>query len=160
MHYSMDDVIHVEISEPPFWYFRQDLRDDFNVSNNTEVETILKDAGVIHSRNRPDSTDTHLYLTFSTEPSAENFLTRLTQYLHARNLILRVEYDLEPTLVANILHKEHEDNGLDIMSLTKRSLKRFVRERLSEHGSKYYPHHKTQQIKQITHDVVIPTLFC
>lgn len=160
--YSMDDVGHMEWGEPQYWYLRTDLREEMGVTSNLEAVDMLREAGVIHSRNRHKSTDEHLYMVFSTEPSAQNFLDRLNQYLKTRSMVLRVEYDVDPSLVARILHM-YEQSG-EVSSpeeLGVRRLKSVIRKALSGCGKQIREvmPDRNKRVKQIEQDIVLPKLY-
>lgn len=159
--YSMDDVGHMEWGEPQYWYLRTDLREEMGVTSNLEAADMLREAGVIHSRNRHRSTDEHLYMVFSTEPSAQNFLGRLNQYLRTRSMVLRVEYDVDPSLVARILYMYEESEEVSSEDLGVRRLKGVIRKALSGLGKKVceVTPDRNERVKQIEQDIVLPKLY-
>lgn len=55
-----------------------------NCGSNYEVREKLEEAGVIHHNNRAEAETCAMWVKFSTEEAAQNFIDRLNEYLRER----------------------------------------------------------------------------
>jgi hypothetical protein len=86
--YTIDDV-NEPYRKAASWHFEDEFISGCeplfdNCSSNYEVRAKLEEAGVIHHNNRAEAETSALWIKFSTEKSAQNFIDRLNEYLRNR----------------------------------------------------------------------------